>query len=396
MGYSNNAMSIILLCSYIGIDKNDTMKPFSLGEWNQFLNKVIEMHCEPSIVLSGDLSVLKELQYTNDDINRIKKLASRGAAVAFELENLSKKGIGVVTLLDDEYPVLLRSKLKKKAPPVLYYAGDIELAGNIGIAVVGSRNISQEGIEFTKELVRRASLERLVVYSGGAKGVDSIAEKTAIENGGAVVSFIADSLLERIKKKEILDWLIGGKILLVSDVKPETGFSAARAMNRNKYIYASSYGAFVVESDYKKGGTWTGAVESIKNKWSKVFVWDNKNCVGNQQLIALGSRPYILSDEKIYDIITKREVQYNQLDIFNINQQAMVMEGGNSYCTDKAISDVYSLVSGFIADNLEDGMNLDSVSKKFNVAKGQMKVWLTRMCSDGFAKCEKGIYYKSK
>lgn len=59
MGYSNNAMSIILLCSYIGIDKNDTMKPFSLGEWNQFLNKVIEMHCEPSIVLSGDLSVLK-------------------------------------------------------------------------------------------------------------------------------------------------------------------------------------------------------------------------------------------------------------------------------------------------------------------------------------------------
>lgn len=142
--------------------------------------------------------------------------------------------------------------MKKKAPPVLYYAGDIELAGNIGIAVVGSRNISQEGIEFTKELVRRASLERLVVYSGGAKGVDSIAEKTAIENGGAVVSFIADSLLERIKKKEILDWLIGGKILLVSDVKPETGFSAARAMNRNKYIYASSYGAFVVESDYKK------------------------------------------------------------------------------------------------------------------------------------------------
>lgn len=69
-------------------------------------------------------------------------------------------------------------------------------------------------------------------------------------------------------------------------VVQKTGWgSLARAMNRNKYIYASSYGTFVVESEYNKGGTWSGAAEAVKNKWGKVFVNDLE---GNKKLIELG------------------------------------------------------------------------------------------------------------
>lgn len=390
MKFSDNAMSAILLCSYIGINKDDTTKPFSLGEWNQFLDKVIDMKLDPSVVLSNDMGMLTQLKYSSNEIERIKKLVSRGGAVAFEIDDLSNKGIEVITLFDAGYPVLLKRKLKRKTPPILFYAGDINLAKKIGIAVVGSRNVDQAGMEFARKLVSRASEERLVVYSGGAKGVDSISEITAIENGSAVVSFIADSLSAKIKKKEVLKNILQQKLLLISDVKPEAGFSAARAMNRNKYIYAAAYGAFVVSSDYNKGGTWAGAIENIKNEWTKEFVWNHKEYDGNLKLIEKGAIPYDLSDEKIYDSITKKESSYNQLDIFNLNS-TIVNETTNDYNKIEN-QDIYEVVKEYIVENIGSGLTLEQASDQFKVAKGQMKIWLKRLCDDEKIILENAIY----
>lgn len=390
MKFSDNAMSAILLCSYIGINKDDTTKPFSLGEWNQFLDKVIDMKLDPSVVLSNDMGMLTQLKYSSNEIERIKKLVSRGGAVAFEIDDLSNKGIKVITLFDADYPVLLKRKLKRKTPPILFYAGDINLAKKIGIAVVGSRDVDQAGMEFTRKLVSRASEERLVVYSGGAKGVDSISEITAIENGSAVVSFIADSLSAKIKKKEVLKNILQQKLLLISDVKPEAGFSAARAMNRNKYIYAAAYGAFVISSDYNKGGTWAGAIENIKNDWTKEFVWNHKEYNGNLKLIEKGAIPYDLSDEKIYDSITKKESSYNQLDIFNLNS-TIVNETTNDYNKIEN-QDIYEVVKEYIVGNIGSGLSLEQASDQFKVAKGQMKIWLKRLCDDEKIILENAIY----
>lgn len=392
-------MSAILLCSYIGINKEDTIKPFSLSEWNHLLDKVIEMKLDPSVVLSKDLTVLSQLNYNSNEIERIKKLVSRGGAVAFEIDDLSNKGIEVITLFDADYPVLLKRKLKRKTPPILFYAGDINLAKKIGIAVVGSRDVDQAGMEFTKNLVARASEERLVVYSGGAKGVDSISEITAIENGSAVVSFIADSLTAKIKKKEVLKNILQKKLLLITDVKPEAGFSAARAMNRNKYIYAAAYGAFVISSDYNKGGTWTGAIENLKNNWTKEFVWNHKEYNGNLKLIEKGAIPYELCDEKIYDSITKKESSYNQLDIFN-SCTSVVNETSEEYNTNDnqeimISQDIFEVVKNYIVENLGSGLSLEQSSEQFKVAKGQMKIWLKRLCDDEKIILENGIYSKN-
>ena len=398
MKFSDNAMSAILLCSYIGINKDDITKPFSLGEWNHFLDKVIEMKLDPSVVLSKDLTLLTQFKYSNNEIERIKKLVSRGGAVAFEIDDLSNKGIEVITLFDTDYPILLKRKLKRKTPPILFYAGDINLAKKIGIAVVGSRNVDQAGREFTRKLVAKASEERLVVYSGGAKGVDSISEITAIENGSAVVSFVADSLIAQIKKKEVLKNILQQKLLLISDVKPEAGFSAARAMNRNKYIYAAAYGAFVVSSDYNKGGTWAGAIENIKNNWTKEFVWNHKEYDGNIKLIEKGAIPYELSDEKIYDSITKKEINYNQLDIFNLNTAVVNETSKECYKIENQeimnSQDIYEVVKNYIVENFGDGLSLEQASDQFKVAKGQMKVWLKRLCDDEKIILKNGIYSK--
>ena len=73
--------------------------------------------------------------------------------------------------------------------------------------------------------------------------------------------------------------------------KPDAGFSVGIAMMRNKYIYSQSEGTVVVKSDYKKGGTWSGAIENIKHKRSETYCWDNPKYQGNVELIAKGAIP---------------------------------------------------------------------------------------------------------
>ena len=207
-------------------------------------------------------------------------------------------------------------------PPVLYYAGDISLLNKVGIGVVGSRNITIDGVEFTNKLVKKAVDERLVIFSGGAKGVDMTSQTVALNSGGAVVAYIADSLMSRIKKRDISQSVSNGKLVLVSDLKPDVGFSAGRAMNRNKFIYASAVGTFVVESDYNKGGTWKGATEAMKKEWGKVFVWNN-DIEGNQKLIEQGGVSYELNDEKLVNVIAKQQetskkVEYKQISLVDM------------------------------------------------------------------------------
>ena len=397
MAYSENAMSVILLCSYLGIDKNDPLKPFSIGEWNLFLDDIIKIKEELSIVFSNNSNWKEKLHYSDEQLKRISGLISRGARVAFELDSLEKKGVKVVTLVDSDYPVLLKRKLKKKTPPVLFYAGNLGLAKKIGIAVVGSRNADDECIEFTKRLVEKASKEKLIVYSGGARGVDSISEITALNSGSAVVSFVADSLLSKIKKRETIKNIMEGRLLLFSDVKPDAGFSAARAMNRNKYIYASAYGAFVIKSDYNKGGTWNGAMESIRNGYTKTLVWNNKKYNGNQKLIENGGTAFEITEESVYTVITKKQDSFEQLDLFRSYACAdNTREAGELEDAEKQRhkNDIYNMVKMLLVEYVGVGRRLDEISSNFNIVEKQMSIWLDCLCHDKLVVCEKGIYKK--
>lgn len=326
MKYTDNEMSVILLCSYIGISKDINVKPLSLGEWNEFFEAILKAKLEPRIVFNSDGLDLKNMGYDKQFIERVNKLVDRGAAVSFELQEYEKKGINVVTEINKDYPIMLKRQLKKKKPPILFYSGDLSLAKKVGIGVVGSRNISTEGFDFTKDLVEKASKENLIIYSGGAKGVDATSETVALNTGGAVVSYIADSLVSKIKKPAVASNIANGSMLLLSDQKPDAGFSAGRAMNRNKYIYASAYGTFVVESDYNKGGTWSGATDAIKNKWGRVFVHEI-SLEGNKKLIELGGISYKITDTKLLDIITAIQkedtdkISYEQMDISTFLKQ---------------------------------------------------------------------------
>ena len=428
MKFSDNSMSAVLLCSYMGINNDDAYKPLTLKEWNELLDSVLEHGQQPSVVMDPSQSFLRETDCSQAYIERIKRLMSRAGTVAFQLDELEGKGIDIVTQFDADYPVLMKRRLKKKTPPVLFYSGDIGLAKKIGIGVAGSRNVDAEGVDFARKLVEKAAAERLVVYSGGAKGVDSIAEKAAVESGSAAISFVADSLISKIRKKEILDAIVNRKCLLLSDVRPDVGFSAARAMNRNRYIYASSYGTFVVASDYNKGGTWAGATEAMKNEWTKVLVWNHGGYEGNRRLIEKGAVPYELSEAPVFELLTRKEEKFQQVDLFSFAKEMAetkaeeadqaASETGKERVQTKSETveekirtkpetgrtkseslpdtetDLYPIIAPYVMEHIGEGMTKEEAAEAFQVAKGQMDAWLKRLCRDSRLKCVKGLYVK--
>ena len=94
-----------------------------------------------------------------------------------------------ITILDEIYPDCLRRT--PKAPFILFYHGDISLIeeSRQKIAVVGSRKYSTYGADMTKKLVGEICKDFIIV-SGMALGIDSIAHRTAIDNGGRTIAVL--------------------------------------------------------------------------------------------------------------------------------------------------------------------------------------------------------------
>lgn len=384
---TNDDKAILLLCSHIGI-KDESIKPLTLKKWNELAGAIFNS----DVKRPGNLFTLSKeemydkLKLSNTDIDYIIKLLSRSVELGLDLDRLYSKGIKIVTRASNMYPKKLKRVLKDLAPPVLYYCGNLSLIDKDGIGIVGSRKVKEEHVEFTKKLVQKAVSEDLTIYSGGAKGIDDISEKEAYLNGGTYVSFLSDSLENKIKKKEIRDKIASGKILLMTSSKPDAGFQVGLAMNRNKYIYASSKATFVIASDYNKGGTWTGATENMKNKWTQTFVRQDIKSKGVQELIKIGAIPIEdIKNINLLDLINNHvtknirvEEEFKQLELESF-MQVKENDALNDILSKEDINfDLYNHVIDIILKLLKEEKNIEQISETLKVNKAQTSVWIKR------------------
>jgi predicted Rossmann fold nucleotide-binding protein DprA/Smf involved in DNA uptake len=165
------------------------------------------------------------------------------------------------------------------------------------LAVVGSRNLDEAGQACAEFVGNACGLSGLVLYSGGARGVDTISMKASLESRGFAVGILADSLEKAIRIPEYRSALSKGDACLATPHHPSAGFSVGAAMGRNRLIYTLADHAIVVASDAEKGGTWAGASEALRAQWLPVFVLEHSNMPqGNRLLLekGAGALPYPL------------------------------------------------------------------------------------------------------
>jgi predicted Rossmann fold nucleotide-binding protein DprA/Smf involved in DNA uptake len=229
---------------------------------------------------------------------RVAALLDAATAFAFGLDEAEQSGIQVIASVDEAYPSRLRRRLGRAAPALLYFAGDPSLLATDLLGIVGSRSVTDAGIDVAQEAARAAVRNGVGLVSGAARGVDQVAMEAALAAEGIVVGVCADSLARAARTRRNRQAILAGRLLLCSPYRPTAGFTAANAMARNKIIYGLSRATLVVAAETDRGGSWFGATEAIRQRTCPVLVWRGPGGgTGNPQLESLGASPVTSLDE---------------------------------------------------------------------------------------------------
>ena len=89
---------------------------------------------------------------------------------------------------DDNFPDSLKN-VKPKVKKIYAY-GNLDLLYKKSIAVIGSRNSSEYGRSIAKKITKELIEKDIVIISGMAVGIDSVAHKACIENGGKTIAVL--------------------------------------------------------------------------------------------------------------------------------------------------------------------------------------------------------------
>src|ERR1051326_7538399 len=228
---SDDGQVVLALCSTLALPDNGVVAPFTLSQWNDLEEEIGKSAFKRPAGLQGRSAaeITKELPVLSGEAERIARLLDRAGRLAMELESLFGKGMWALTRVDDQYPAKLRDTLKHQAPSVLFGVGDLQLFKRRGVAVVGSRNIDEAGAEFARLVGRKAVESKMAVVSGGARGTDRIAMDGALNADGVSLGVLADSLEATIRKADVRDPALDGRLLLVTPYAPTAGFSVGGA-----------------------------------------------------------------------------------------------------------------------------------------------------------------------
>jgi DNA processing protein len=168
------------------------------------------------------------------------------------LDRLERSGAKVSTVLDDDYPRILREI--PGPPPVLYYRGTLQSQDEPTIAIVGTRRATSYGREVTTRISADLASSGVTVVSGLAKGIDGFAHRAALDAGGRTIAVMASGvdIIYPPEHRELANRIIESGAI-VSDYPPGTKPDAPNFPARNRIISGLSLAAVVVEAPLRSG-----------------------------------------------------------------------------------------------------------------------------------------------
>lgn len=164
------------------------------------------------------------------------------------------------TIDDDIYPEILKNIYNP--PKKIYYKGNLKLLKEKKkIAIVGTRNNSSYGALCCEKIVKDLIAEDIVIISGFARGIDSIAHRICIENNGKTIAVVASGLDIVYPSSNVNLWKkIEENGLILSEYEYGTKPFRANFPQRNRIIAGLSEGVIVIESKEKGGSLVTANI----------------------------------------------------------------------------------------------------------------------------------------
>jgi DNA processing protein len=158
-----------------------------------------------------------------------------------------------LSFLDKEYPITLTNIYQQ--PWVLYAKGNIKLLTHQRIlAVIGTRMPTEYGNDVLKVMVPDLVAAGISIVSGLAKGIDSLAHKFTLANGGDCIAVIGGGLYHIYPRENTpLAHMIMHNGLILSEYPPIVRPKPWHFPMRNRLISGLSRAILVVESKQKSG-----------------------------------------------------------------------------------------------------------------------------------------------
>ncbi len=238
-----------------------------------------------------------------------------------ELNQIVKKGFGIVTIEDETYPSNLRNI--PDPPLFMYYKGNITHEDINSIGIVGTRTPSNHGKEIAYKLAHDLSSAGIIVVSGLAKGIDSNGHKGCVDNKKRTIAVLGSGIdiIYPYENRKLAEKIIENQGLILSEFPIGNKPERFNFPQRNRIIAGITLGIVVVQSPEDSGSLITA---KFANDYGRsIFAIpgspNSKLYKGSNQLIKDGA----ILVENANDIIEqiKYELSPIRKDINNIMEK---------------------------------------------------------------------------
>lgn len=203
--------------------------------------------------------------------------------------------VNELTLEDNNIPECLRHIASP--PKKLFTAGAVlnTLLEHPCVAIVGSRKVSSYGREVTTRLAYDLAARGVVIISGLALGVDSLAHKAALEAGGTTIA-VLPSPLEKIypaTHTQLARQIVDGGGTLVSEYAPGSDMYTTNFIARNRLISGLCRVLLITEAAEKSGSLHTArfALEQGRDVMAVPGSIFSETSKGTNNLLKAGAAP---------------------------------------------------------------------------------------------------------
>ncbi len=230
-----------------------------------------------------------------------------------ELEKLVATDIKAITILDKNYPKLLKEIYNP--PALLYYRGNlVETGDEFAVAIVGTRKFSTYGKQVTETLTAELVNQGVITVSGLALGIDSITHTITVKNKGRTISVLGSGLDQQniypSSNRYLAEQILATNGLLISEYPPGTMPLQGYFPQRNRIIAGLAIATLVIEAPESSGALITAkhALEFNRDVLAIPGNIYNLNAKGTNNLIKLGAK-LITGVEDVLETLNIKEVK---------------------------------------------------------------------------------------
>ncbi|UQS86575.1 DNA-processing protein DprA [Nicoliella spurrieriana] len=258
-------------------------------------------------VVSGkqDLDLDEQALIEIAQIKRSCQAQFRASFLSDQLESdiaLNERMCNYTTIFDEDYPPNL---LEAGLPPmVLFYQGNIRLAHQKLLGMVGSRKNSGYAIQTMRALVPELVKNQIVTVSGLATGVDGLCHRLTIQNGGSTIAVIGTGLDYCYPRNNVrLQSLIAHDHLLLTEYPLGVSVRKHHFLERNRVIAGLIKNIIIIEAAQKSGSLITANLALNNNRNVMAIPGPIGHClsVGCNELIAEGAKPVLTVEDILED-----------------------------------------------------------------------------------------------